>query len=82
MSLWGYLDLENERGEAPDMMENISVENDVFRLRCISLEGVPYASKNNRGAPSWPPDMFLMTLVLLKVGTFVVEHVMLRGCSA
>ena len=40
--------LENERRVAPDMMENISRENDDFRPENISSQDVPYAFRSTQ----------------------------------
>ena len=58
MSPWSYLDLENEWGEAPDMMENISVGNDDFRLESILSQDVSYAFRITQGALWRPQELF------------------------
>ena len=53
--------LENEAREDPDMMKNISRENDDFGVGNISLQDVPYAFRITQEALWRPRGMFQMT---------------------
>ena len=74
MSSICWLSLENEATVYPDMMKNISRENDEFRLENISSQDVPYAFRITQGAFWRPQEMFQMTFWHLKVGTFVAGN--------
>ena len=50
--------LENEGGEDPDTMKNISRENDDFRLGNVSSQDVPYAFRITQGALWRPRELF------------------------
>ena len=50
--------LENEAGEDPDMMKNISFENDDFRRENISCQEVPYAFRCTQRHSGGPNKIF------------------------